>query len=163
MTDLVGSTELNVKVGDDRYLGLLREHNAIIRRRLREFEGSEFKHTGDGVCAWFSSAKLAVRCALAVQADLQRTNHEHPELPLDVRCGLAAGEPLAEGDDLFGLAVVRASRVCAVAGAGDVLMSAEVAALCTPGDLSVKRRGAVSLKGLPDRVTLYEAGERVIK
>jgi class 3 adenylate cyclase len=156
ITDLVDSTPLNVRAGDEAYLDLLREHNGVIRGRLREFDGVEFKHTGDGICAWFSSARQAIFCANHLQSDLDDVNASHPELPLVIRVGLAAGEPVVEGDDLFGLAVVRASRICAQAGAGQVLVSGEVARLADLPQESLRYVDTVALKGLPEETALYE-------
>jgi class 3 adenylate cyclase len=163
ITDLVDSTPLNVRAGDEAYLELLREHNSVIRGRLREFDGVEFKHTGDGICAWFSSARKALLCANSLQPDLDQVNASHPDLPLVIRVGLAAGEPVVEGDDLFGLAVVRASRICAQAGAGQVLFSDEVARLADVPEDTLDFVGKVALKGLPEETTLYEVRAPVVR
>jgi class 3 adenylate cyclase len=163
ITDLVDSTPLNVRAGDEAYLELLREHNTVIRGRLREFDGVEFKHTGDGICAWFSSARQALVCASNLQPDLDEVNASHPALPLVIRVGLAAGEPVVEGDDLFGLAVVRASRICAQAHGGQVLFSDEVARLADVPTDTLDFVGKVALKGLPEETALYEVRSTVVR
>jgi class 3 adenylate cyclase len=146
-TDLVGSTELNVRAGDDMYLELLREHNNIVRRRLAAFGGLEFTFTGDGVGASFASTDRALAFALGLQADFDDANDEHPEFPLHVRIGLARGDALENEGNLFGQTVVRAVRVCAAAGAGEVLVDEDFPAAV---DLSIARFasvGRVHLKG----------------
>ena len=117
-SDLVESTTLNVRAGDRRYLELLREHDRIVRARLRDLNGVEFKHTGDGIAAWFFSTLDAVTCTHTIAGDLEEVNVLHPTFPLQLRFGLASGSPLEEGQDLFGLTVVEAARLCAPRGAG---------------------------------------------
>ena len=157
VTDLQDSTGLNVSVGDERYLTLLNEHDGIIRRRLREFDGVEFQHRGDGIAAWFTNASDAVSCALAIREDMASATGEHPELPLVVRLGIAAGEPIGVGAELFGLAVVVACRICDVAQAGQILVAEEIPSLARGKDFAFSRCGEFALKGLPSATTLYEA------
>jgi class 3 adenylate cyclase len=146
-TDLVGSTELNVRAGDDMYLELLREHNKIVRRRLAAFGGIEFTFTGDGVGASFASTDRALAFALGLQADFDDANDEHPEFPLHVRIGLARGDALENEGNLFGQTVVRAVRVCAAAGAGEVLVDEDVPAAVDPSIARFAPAGRVYLKG----------------
>ena len=157
VTDLVDSTGLNVRVGDEHYLALLNEHDGIIRRRLREFDGTEFGHTGDGIAAWFSSTDDAVACALRIRDDLERATIGHPDQPLVARLGITSGEPLAVGRELFGLAVVAACRICDLGAPGQVLVSDEIVQLSTGKGLGFVRLGDFELKGMPQPVTLYEA------
>jgi adenylate cyclase len=112
-----------------------------------------FNHSGDGVLAWFDRGDDAAACALAFQPALDELNRAHPDHPLRVRCGLAAGEPIDEDGNIFGLAVARATRVCAAGEAGEVLASAEVLALATT--VPAEPRGAVTLKGLPEPVWIH--------
>lgn len=155
-SDIEGSTRMIVRTGDRRWLQLLSEHDQVVRDRLVESDGVEFKHTGDGICAWFASAESAVRCALAVQSDMERRNAGHVETPLVIKIGLAAGRPLAVGSDLFGLAVSTASRVCEQAGGGRVL--ATTAVRDAAGDAATfESIGPAELKGLPEPTELHVA------
>jgi class 3 adenylate cyclase/tetratricopeptide (TPR) repeat protein len=146
-TDLVGSTELNVRAGDDMYLELLREHNQIVRRRLAAFGGIEFTFTGDGVGASFASTDRALVFALGLQADFDEANEAHPEFALYVRIGLARGDALENEGNLFGQTVVRAVRVCAAAGAGEVLVDEDVPGVVDPSVARFTTTGRVHLKG----------------
>jgi class 3 adenylate cyclase/tetratricopeptide (TPR) repeat protein len=146
-TDLVGSTELNVRAGDDMYLDLLREHNKIVRRRLAAFGGLEFTFTGDGVGASFASVDRAVAFALGLQDDFDDANDAHPEFPLQVRIGLARGDALENEGNLFGQTVVRAVRVCAAAGAGEVMVDEDVPEVVDPSIARFAPTGRVHLKG----------------
>lgn len=162
VTDLVGSTALNVGLGDLDYVGVLADHDRLVRARLRQNGGVEFKHTGDGFCAWFTGADDAVAAASGVQRDLDEWRDLHPDVDLRVRCGLAAGRPVEVGGDLFGSSVALASRVCAVAGDDEVVATAEVIALLTERlDHSARCqvRGEYSLKGFPAAITVYTVAD----
>ena len=87
VTDLEGSTALNDRLGDREYVELLRVHDEIIRRRLAEFDGVEFKHTGDGIGAWFFSVNAALRCGAALARDFASAASG----PLHVKIALGRG------------------------------------------------------------------------
>lgn len=156
-SDLVDSTGLIVRGGDDTYVDLVRELNGIVRRRLREHGGAEFKHTGDGIYAWFRSEPEAVGCALRIRDDLRRASEGHPAFPLVLRIGLAGGDAVPEGDDLFGMTVVRAARLCDRATGGRVLLSEEVARAVGNRPAPLTPLGPMELKGLPEPVAVWEA------
>jgi predicted ATPase/class 3 adenylate cyclase len=156
-TDLVESTQLNVSVGDERFLHLLREHNAIVRRRLAAFGGVEFTYTGDGVGSHFASVDEALGFALGLQAAFDDANRIHPDTPLMVRIGLCCGDALEDEGNLFGQAVVRAVRICATAGPGQVLVDQDVASIAGPSVAWCAPMGSFPLKGFGTSVPLYEA------
>ena len=79
-----------------------------------------------------------------------------PLEPLLVRIGLNAGEPVAEGDDLFGTAVQMARRVCDQAEPGQILTPEGVRHLVSGKGFLFSDRGIASLKGFEDPVRLYE-------
>ena len=117
-TDLVGSTSLFSRHGDEAADTLRREHFGALRAAAAEHEGRVVKSTGDGLMVVFGSAVAAVRCAVA----MQRATAESED-GLGLRVGLDAGEPLPEGEDLYGMPVIVASRLCATAGTGEILAS----------------------------------------
>src|SRR3954471_19463893 len=82
-TDIVDSTSLTQKLGDDRAMELLHAHDSIVRDALSSCNGREVKHTGDGIMASFLSAASAVRCAARIQRELAQ--REPSELPIKVR------------------------------------------------------------------------------
>src|SRR5690606_3657781 len=65
-TDIVDSTEMTARLGDLRAVEMVRAHDALVRRALRDQEGREVKHTGDGIMASFTDTGRAVQCARAV-------------------------------------------------------------------------------------------------
>src|SRR4029453_13321509 len=127
-TDIEGSTKLTQELGDARAMALLRSHDQILRGALQENAGPEVKHTGDGLMAAFRSVSGAVQAAIQIQQRLADPVAAATG-SLRVRIGIAAGEPVAEGDDLFGAAVQLAARLSMRAGPGTILVSALVRAL----------------------------------
>jgi adenylate cyclase len=73
-----------------------------------------------------------------------------------VRIGINAGEPVAEGNDLFGTAVQLAARVCARADATEILASDVVRQLVAGKGFLFADRGEADLRGFEDPVRLYE-------
>ena len=59
-TDIVESTSLTQKLGDEAAMELLHIHDAVVREALKVLNGREVKHTGDGIMASFVSAAAAV-------------------------------------------------------------------------------------------------------
>jgi DNA-binding NarL/FixJ family response regulator/class 3 adenylate cyclase len=143
-TDLVGSTALFSRRGDDAADAMRREHFEGLRRAIAEHGGQEIKSTGDGLMVTFDSAVAAARCAV----EMQRTSE------LELRAGLDAGEPLREDGDLYGTPVIVASRLCDAAESGEILASEMVARIAGPRlDAPVQRVGQLKLKGLNERVS----------
>jgi DNA-binding NarL/FixJ family response regulator/class 3 adenylate cyclase len=147
-TDVVGSTSLFARRGDEAADVLRREHFATLRAAVAEHGGREVKSTGDGLMVAFASAVGALRCAVA----MQRATTGAAE-GLAVRVGLDAGEPLRDGEDLYGTPVIVASRLCDAAESGEILATEVVCRIAGPRlRESVQPAGALKLRGLDDRV-----------
>jgi DNA-binding NarL/FixJ family response regulator/class 3 adenylate cyclase len=148
-TDLVGSASLFDRQGDEAADALRREHFAALREAVAEHGGREVKSTGDGLMVAFSSAVAAVRCAVAMQRAAAALGR------LELSVGLDAGEPLPEGDDLYGTPVIVASRLCDAAGAGEILASEVVCRIAGPrvGEL-IQPAGARRLRGISQRIAI---------
>jgi class 3 adenylate cyclase len=154
-TDMVESTGLTQKLGDDRAQEMVRVHNDIVRDALRTYGGSEIKHTGDGIMATFPLASRALDCAVAIQMSFAEHSAGGDE-SLRVRIGLNAGEPVAEEEDLFGAAVQMAARVCSHAKPGQILVSNVVRELTMGKGFLFADQGDATLRGFEDPVRLYE-------
>ena len=124
-TDIEGSTRL-WESEPESMRSALAAHDGVLGAAIESHGGWLFKHTGDGVCAAFPSARAAVEAAV----DAQRL------LGLPVRMGVATGEAEQRGDDYFGSALNRAARVMAVGHGGQVLVSGSTAGLVTGVDLA---------------------------
>jgi class 3 adenylate cyclase len=146
-TDIVGSTERAAALGDGRWRSLLDRHDERVRAQLARFSGREIKTLGDGFLVSFDGPARAVRCAQAIITTLE-------EIGLDVRIGVHTGECEVRGDDLGGLAVHVASRIGALASAGEILVSRTVRDLVAGSGIEFRDRGDHALKGIPEAVTL---------
>ncbi len=154
-TDICGSTEMTQLLGDDAAIGLLHEHDAIVRDALGKHNGTEIKHTGDGIMASFPSVASSVEAAIAMQRNL--TEREGASLArLDVRIGISAGEPVSDHDDLFGAAVQLAARLCSCSDPRGITVSVAVRELCVGKRFRFEERGPMDLKGFAEPVPVYE-------
>jgi len=156
ITDMEGSTTLTQGLGDAKAQEVLRTHNAILRDALRAHSGSEIKHTGDGIMASFTSASRALESAISIQRAFGEHNKSNPDVPIRVRIGLNAGEPVAEEKDLFGTAVQLAARICAHAEPGQILAADVVQQLAAGKVFTFADQGEAMLKGFDKPVRLYE-------
>jgi class 3 adenylate cyclase len=152
-TDIVNSTALTQLVGDEDAMLFVEAHDTIVRDALVGQGGREVKHTGDGIMAVFVSAASAIRCAIDVQKGLERDALDHPERPIRVRIGIAAGEPVGRDNDLFGATVQLAARLCAYAEPGQILVSNVVADLCIGKRIRFGEAGTLTLKGFDAHVS----------
>jgi adenylate cyclase len=130
----------------------VREHNTIVRKALATHSGAEIKHTGDGIMASFRTASAALECAI----DIQLAVSERRDANLQVHVGLNAGEPVAEGEDLYGTAVQLARRICDYAPPGQILASNVVRELAAGKGFLFADTGETALKGFEEPVRLYE-------
>src|SRR5439155_13281005 len=73
-SDIEGSTEKTARLGDKRWMEVLREHNAIVREQMKAHSGFEVKSEGDGFMLAFQSARKALHCAVAIQGALAARN-----------------------------------------------------------------------------------------
>jgi class 3 adenylate cyclase len=154
-TDIVDHTEMMQRLGDARGRDVLREHERITRDTLKAHGGTEVKTMGDGFMASFGSVAQAMECAIALQRAFAARNDGGGE-PLSIRVGLNAGEPIEEEGDLFGATVIMASRVCAQAGAGEILIPEPVRHLLAGKPYVYADRGETMLKGFEDAVRIFE-------
>ena len=156
-TDLVGSTELLDRLGDDAGEHVLREHFAILRAAAREHGGQEVKSLGDGLMVAFESALGAVACAMRMQQRIAAYGDQHDNPSIGLRIGLNAGEVIRSEDDYFGAPVVVAKRLCDRAGSAQILSSDMVRSLVgNRGEYRFLALGAMELKGLADPVVGFE-------
>ena len=112
--------------------------------------------------ASFPTTSNAVESAIFMQRVTGTHNAANPELPLNLKIGINAGEPIAEDDDLFGTTVQLAARIVDKAVKGEILVSEIVRGICAGKELRFSNRGAFEMKGFADPVTLYqvELGDR---
>jgi class 3 adenylate cyclase len=154
-TDIVESTARTHAVGDEASQAILRAHNAIVRDVLGRCDGTEIKHTGDGIMASFAIATRAVEAARMIQRNTEAFGRSDPAMAFDLRIGINVGEPVRENDDLFGAAVQLASRLCGTGKSGQTIVSRVVCDLCTGKGYTFDSLGSVELRGIPGQTELY--------
>ncbi len=155
ITDLVGSTGLETRVGPGLADEIRLEHFGLIRGALAETGGKEVKNTGDGLMVAFDSAAAAVSCACLVQQRFERRNRAATEQLL-VKIGLSVGDATVEGDDYFGIPVIEAARLCDRCSGGQILAKDLVAHLAGARGHAFVAVGALELKGLPSPMDAVE-------
>jgi class 3 adenylate cyclase len=155
-SDIEGSTALNDRLGDVRWLELLRAHNRVVRDRVKACGGFEVKAQGDGFMIAFASARRAIQCAREIQRAIARDLGQHPDGPVRVRIGLHTGEAIREESDFYGKNVVVAARIADQAVGGEVLASSVVKQLTeSAGDVEFSDPREVELAGLAGTHVVY--------
>jgi class 3 adenylate cyclase len=150
-TDLVSSTELASRLGQDAYEAVRRPHFEMLRVAASVHRGSEIKSTGDGLVFAFASAAEAVACTIRMQRAANLAARRHGGDPR-IRIGASCGETNRDGNDIFGIAVVEAARLCAAALPSQILVSDLVRALTRGLGHKFVAAGEFRLKGLPEPI-----------
>jgi class 3 adenylate cyclase len=114
----------------------------LVRQLLHRYQGRAVKTLGDGFPATFDGPERAVQCANELTQEVARVG-------VTIRAGIHTGEIEVMGDDIAGLAVHLASRVAAVAGPGEVLVTSTVRELVMGSTLRFSDLGRRALKGVP--------------
>lgn len=148
-TDIVDSTRLAAKMGDERWHDLLEEHHSAVRQELEIFRGREVKTTGDGFHAMFDGPARGIQCALSIREATR-------QLGLTLRMGMHTGECEVRGDSLEGLAIHIAARVAGMASGDEILVSRTVKDLVAGSGIELEDFGTHSLKGVPDEHQLFK-------
>jgi class 3 adenylate cyclase len=141
LTDIVESTATLERLGDAAWRERLLAHNAALRHTIDTYRGQEITTTGDGFLAVFDGASRAVRCGAAMVAAARRVG-------LEIRVGVHTGEVERIAGNLRGVAVHMAARLLALAGPGQVIVSATTHALTDGSGLEFDDAGRHLLKGL---------------
>jgi class 3 adenylate cyclase len=154
-TDLEGSTSHTQQLGDASAMAVLRRHDGIVRAALTRTGGTEVKHTGDGIMASFPSVPAALQAAVSMQREFSQAETAG-EMPLAVRIGIAAGEPVEDRDDLFGTTVQLAARLSSKAAARTILVAGAVRDLALGKGFQFGANRNLRLKGFDDAVRACE-------
>ena len=147
-TDIVGSTERAVELGDREWHDLVERHHGLVRSQLARFRGREADTAGDGFFATFDGPARAIHCAREI-ADSVR------ELGIEIRAGLHTGEVELAEDRPRGIAVHIGARVSVQAEPREVLVSNTVKDLVAGSGIDFQDRRTAELKGVPGEWRLY--------
>ena len=147
-TDIVGSTQHIVELGDERWRALLGRYRGAVRQELSRYGGHEVDTAGDAFFATFERPSSGVSCSVAIRSAVA-------ELGLQLRTGLHLGECEMRGEKVSGIEVHTAARVMAAAGDGEILLSGAVRDAISAADFSTADRGRQTLKGVPGEWQLF--------
>lgn len=147
-TDIVGSTETAVALGDRRWHTLLQEHHRVVRDELERHRGVEVDTAGDGFFATFDGPGRAIGCARAIRDRVG-------SLGIQIRAGIHTGEVESIGTKVGGLAVHIGARVATNAKAGEIRVSRTVVDLVAGSGIEFEDRGEHHLKGVPGSWRLF--------
>ena len=155
-TDIAGSTAMPQKLGDAGAQEVVRIHNRIVRAVLTNCNGREVKHTGDGIMASFGRVTDSIDASIQMQEECMVSNQQNPDLPLHLKIGINAGEPIVEDNDLFGTVVQLSARIVDKAQADEIFVSEIVRGICTGKNYKFDSKGGYEMKGFDGPMTLYE-------
>jgi predicted ATPase/class 3 adenylate cyclase len=166
LTDVVDSTKLSSRIGDEAMAAVWAAHDRVARDLLPRFNGREIDKT-DGMLLMFDGAAQAVEYAHAYHRALAELH-----TPLRARAGLHVGPVILRENDpadvargakpleVDGLAKPTAARVMSMARGGQTLLTPEaLAALGASPPWRIVSHGHWVLKGIPDPVEVFEAGD----
>jgi adenylate cyclase len=153
--DVAGYSRL-MAADEEGTLAALNARRGVIDELIGRHHGRIFTTAGDSVMAEFASAVEAVRCAAAIQDEIERRNAELPEpRRMRFRVGVNLGDVMVGGANLFGDGVNVAARLEGVAEPGGICISGAVYdQVRNKVDLGFADLGERSLKniGYPVRV-----------
>ena len=136
----------------------VRRHDAIVRAAIEENAGLVFKTIGDAFCSAFAHPEDAVAAMLAAQRALSATDFSSVD-GLRVRAAVHTGSADERDGDYFGPAVNKVARLLAIGHGGQVLLTADTAALIAgalPAGASLRELGAYHLKDFTEPQLVHQ-------
>jgi class 3 adenylate cyclase len=147
-TDIVGSTERIVELGDQGWRTMLARYRGAVRQELARYSGHEVDTAGDSFFVTFERPTSGVECAWAMHAAVRG-------LGLRLRSGVHMGECEMRGEKVSGLEVHAAARIMAAAGDDEILLSQAVVNAIGHSGVETHDGGLRTLKGVPGEWRLY--------
>ena len=164
LTDVVDSTALTARIGDEAMSALWTEHDQASRDLLARWNGHEMERS-DGLLALFDRVPDAVGYALAYHESLRRL-----AVPLSARVAIHCGavkiratpaahvERGARPADLDGLAKPVVARVMSMATGGQTLLTGAAREQLGSTPHGVASHGHWHLKGVDEPIEVFEVG-----
>lgn len=150
-TDIVASTEQSARMGHRNWTALIDAHDTMVRGALARYRGREVKTIGDGFLATFDATTRAVRAAIEIVTAAKA-------MGLEVRAGVHVGEVEVRPDDVIGLTVSIAKRICDLADPNNIFVSEAIKLHLAGSGIALSDQGLRVLKGVPDEWRLFAIG-----
>ena len=155
-TDLVGYTVLTAERGDDHAADVALAFYDVVRALLRAHDAEEVKPLGDGLMLRAPDPCRAIHLGVRIVDEVDAS----PLLP-PVRVGIHHGSAVCRGGDWYGTTVNVASRLCAAAAGGEVLVSeATQAAAGKVRGIAFGERRTTWLRNVAEPVVVLPARSR---
>ena len=153
IADIRGYTMFTQEHGDQAAAVLTARFAETARAAIAEYGADVIEFRGDEALVVFDSPRDAILASIRMQSRLVQEALDDPGMPLYVGVGVDAGEAVEGTDGYRGGALNLASRLCSIAGPGEILVSAEVAHLARQIEgVTYEDRGETRLKGLTQPV-----------
>jgi class 3 adenylate cyclase len=150
-TDIVESTRLRVRLGEERAETHRQVHHRLLAQAIAAHRGTLHDDLGDGIMASFPGAADAVTAAVAIQQAIEAVSRGTDQVGVGVRIGISAGDVDWDGARPHGMPLVEASRLCGAAEGGQILVAEIVRVLARGrGGHTFAPVGPLALKGLPE-------------
>ena len=151
--DIAGFTALTEAHGDEQAAVLVADFCAAVQAEHRRHGATQVKTIGDALLLRVPEPAQAIRLGLHIAHDVL-PGHGAPA----VRVGMHHGPAVERDGDFFGAAVNLAARVSAAATGGEVLLTAQTAALAPNLDgVLYEARGRQALRNVSEPVELVAA------
>jgi class 3 adenylate cyclase/tetratricopeptide (TPR) repeat protein len=154
-TDMVSSTERVAAAGEQTGEMVRRKLFDLLRGAMAAAGGSEVKNLGDGLMITFPTVRAGLEAAVLMQRRAARHNRREED-GIHLRIGMSVGDAVPEDGDWFGISVVEAARLCAVAAGDQILVTEKVELLADPGGPPLSSVGEIALKGLAAPTMAYQ-------
>jgi len=156
-TDIKGSTSFYETQGDIDGRVMVHRHNEIVLPIIEQSSGTLLKTIGDATMSFFDKPEEALNAAIQILRALTEYNRDRPaKEQIHVRIGLNYGTGIVEHNDIYGDIVNVASRVEALADAGEIMVTEDLYKAVRSHDEFIFRFfKKVSVKGKKEPISAY--------
>ena len=122
--------------------------------------GRIVKSLGDGLMLEFATAQSSARASFAIQRFSQQANvGVPPELQMHLRIGGHLASFVTDQHDIYGIDVNLTARLCALAGPGEMVVTADLRDCLTDAlDADIEDLGECHLKHVKEPIRAYRVG-----
>ncbi len=148
--DLVGSTSMFERLGDDAASRFVTQLMGVLSQVFEEHRGRIVKMLGDGLFVVFQNEGDALQACIHIQKQLQEKQIRPggTGTPVQMQIGVDSGEVVEIEGDCFGDTVNSAARLADLAGAEQILTTENVwAALLPVQKAALRSIGPMYLRG----------------